>query len=289
MVWRLLLSVTLAAVLAVGAGLAFGGCRSTDVGVKGDIGGVKGEITVNVQGKKEYHLTGSLPPGMCIELSFIDSTGAVIGSSTVGVPGYADIPDGAVGQNLRLVDCRAVVAGNPVGSTSADKGAGDHLPVPTQWHEMSYWPIDPDLVAFNPWSNTLAGVKIRVPAGVDPTEAMLALVGAGPGSVTGPDVEIDFFAQAVPSIAGARLLVADDEPIVSFDLTWNGVANYATLDTGNVTQFGAGNGWSVVQTAIPLSDFALGQYAWNGGTVEVQSASAQVPTSASALFQTLTP
>lgn len=157
------------------------------------------------------------------------------------------------------------------------------------WHEFAYAPIKPDFTAFTPLSNTAAVVRMKLPAGIDPIESLIALIEAGPGAPTGANVEVEFFAQMLPSTGGARMIVADDEPIVAYDLKWNGIAGYADLTSGNVTQYSAGNGWSVVQTVIPLTDFDMGTVAWNGGTVTVQSASAPAPKTVTAEYQTFNP
>jgi hypothetical protein len=288
MVWRLLLAALVATVLSVASGLFLVSCASTDAGFKGEGFGVKVEITVNAQGKKQNQFTGSLPPGYCLQVTYIGRDGKVISTVNVDVPGYSDIPDGATGQTFNFVECRDTTGSNPT-SNGAALDAGTHAVAPFQWHELSYWAIDPDFTSFNPWSNTTAAVRLHLPAGVDPVQTMLDVIGAGPGAVVGSSVEVDFFSQAMPSSEGMRLIVADDEAIVDFDLTWNGVTKYATLGASNVTQYSIGNGWSVVQTTIPLSDISIGAAAWNGGTVTVRSASATAPVSVLAEYKTQTP
>lgn len=279
MVWRLLLAGLVATVLSVTSGLFLVGCGSTGVAASGQVRGIKFEIVVNDQGEKVAQLSGSLPPGICLKVTFIGGDGKVISTATTGVPGYLPVPAGTVGHAYELVDCRTLT-GAPV--------AMGHQVAPFLWHELMYVPVEPDFDVFNPFSNTMAAVRMKLPAGVEATDSLLALIEAGPGTPIGVDFEVDCFNQMVPGGNGARLLVSDNEPIVDFDLAWNGVEGYATLDSGNVTQYSAGNGWSVVQTKIPLADFAFGQPAWNGGTTTVLSAGAQAPAIANLHVQAFT-
>lgn len=285
MVWRILLSAFLVSVSVIGAGLALVACGSTNLGAKGNVRGISGEVTVSTEGKKQWTVSGSLPPGVCLEVAFIDETGKVIGTASVAVPGYVDIPDGSVGQNLRFFDCRELagapspLAGGPLYS------AGTHTAAPTQWHEMSYWALEPNVMSFDPWSNTIASARIRLPLGADPHEAMLALVGSGLGSPLGPDVEVQLLAQVIPTSGGALLRVSDNEPIVDFAMTWNGVLDYADLNGSNVKQVVLDHGWRMVQVAIPLADFDLSPQSWNGGEVTVLSASASTSFTSSAYYQ----
>jgi hypothetical protein len=288
MVWRLLMSAMLACALTLGGGLVLAGCGSLEIGARGKGFGVEFEIYVNAQGKKEAKLTGSLPAGLCLKVTFLDADGAPLGSTTTEVPGTVEVPDGTKGFGVEFIDCRAT-AGTPMASVGASISAGSHQVAPTQWHEFNYWSIDPDFSGFNPWSNTTAAVRLHLPAGVDPLDAFLAILAAGPAAAVGPEVQIDYFAQMVPAPDGARLLVADDEPIVSFDLEWNGNPDYADLASSNVTQYGTGSGWSIVQTLIPAQDFSTGQFAWNGGTISVQSASSPEPVTVLNEFQILSP
>lgn len=280
MVWRLLLAALVAGSVALGGGLFLAACSGAGAKVEGEVGGVKFTLVVNDQGETVAELTGALPPGLCLEIKFIGADGNVISTVKTGVPGYVPVPSGTVGHAYDVVDCRE--------SAAAPSKLG-HQVASTATHELVYAPVVPDFAGFNPFANTMAAVRMDLPAGVDPFDSLLALVEAGPGAPGTEDVEVDFFGRMVPGTTGARLIVADNEPIVDLHLDWNGVEDYATLGSANVTQYSAGNGWSVVQALIPLSDFALGGTTWNGGAVEVQSAGDTQPHKAVLAIETNTP
>jgi hypothetical protein len=97
----------------------------------------------------------------------------------------------------------------------------------------------------------------RVWCGADENAAAILspILRAGPGVAVPPNIRILSFADARPSLVGATIRAAAQEPILDMSLEWNGVANYADLATGvNVVPQSLPNGWDSLESFIPNSD-----------------------------------
>ena len=212
----------------------------TTVGL-GPKGGLAGSIAWSPDGTGRVVLNGTLPPGDCITLRLYGPRAGEVPRVGPGkLPMLATVGASVHTFVVEIAPC-AVREGR-----SAERV------------RVLVLPLNPDRVAFDPMRNSLFDGEVTVSRGGDPLQWVRPILHAGPGAPVGAGVEIRFYARVVPLADGARLQVADNEPLLDFALEWNGRTDYSGFAGGNALHDCAGNGWQVVETFLPRADFGLG-------------------------------
>jgi len=259
-----------AGMVLVAGGLGFTACTAP---VKNDTElsgfGLTLRTKTEANGAATNEITGTLPAGMCLKITYRGADGGVTGTDTPTVPGSSQIPPGSVSQSFEIVDCdtpphtppRLVLGGTP----------GTSRALVT---DIFGGPIVLDTVDGGPLKNAVYRFRVKN-AGDSAWDEVLPILTGGPGTPVPPKVNVISFSQTIPETLGARLIAADTASFTEFRLDWNGTYGYADLASGtNVIQYDAPNGWNVVETFISAMDiFPFGQE--NVGTTTRKTAGEQ--------------
>jgi hypothetical protein len=237
----------LLACCAVAAGaMTFWACETpVSVGAEVRAGPYTGKLTFNSNGEPVAEIRG--PVGTCIKLTYSGADGADISTAVVQIPGASQVPEGSVRVSIDIVPCPTPAQAAPTAGV-----VGVHALPFHAWHEVYSFPATPGVGSSNG-----AMCHARVWCGADENAAAILspILRAGPGVAVPPNIRILSFADARPSLVGATIRAAAQEPILDMSLEWNGVANYADLATGvNVVPQSLPNGWYSVESFIPNSD-----------------------------------
>lgn len=266
--------LTLASIgLCAAIGIACAG-TGTAVEVKGP--GIGITVKHNVA-----KFTGSLPPGKCLKVDFLDANGNPTGSATVALPGQCVIPAHSASGNLSIVDCPSVGSG-PSGVAQRRSGPSQDIV------DLFGFPVVLDTNDGGRYSNAIYHFRVDVTTGGDAFSTIEPILLGGPGTPVPDNVDVVSFTQFVPDDAGGMLVrAADEAPFRTFRLDWNTHDAYADLATGtNVVVSHPGNGWEVVEATVGAADILGLGSANTGETTRATFEDAEVIVeSGSATFQ----
>jgi hypothetical protein len=216
--------------------------------------GITIKTKTETNGSSTNEVSGNLPPGKCLKITYRGADGAVTGTETVTVPGSSQIPAGSTSQSFETVDCPPPAQQVPPQEHAFSPQQGAPIvKVPKPLNpitEIFGGPITIDTVDGGAYLNAVYRFKVRN-AGATAWDEILPILLGGPGTPVPGNVEVISFTQTIPETLGARMLVADTSVLTEFRLDWNNAWGYADLASGtNVLQYSVPNGWNVVETFI---------------------------------------
>jgi len=235
----------LLACCAVAAGvMTFWACSTpVKVGATVDFAGIGATLQY-----ESGHLVADMkgPKGVCVKLTYVGADGADISTEVVELPAHRQLPPGAKRVDYDLVPCPEPNSAAPT------PGAATATALPSlahsSWRDVYSFPV-----SLGAGSLDGAVCRARVWCGANESAAAILrpILQAGPGVAVPPNVQILFFADVSPSLLGATLRVAAQQPIVTMSLDWNGTSAFADLATGvNAIPNSLPNGWNTVETFI---------------------------------------
>jgi len=247
--------------LCAAIGVACAGVPA-DVEVKTPVG------SVTVKGGQAT-FSGSLPPGKCLKVDFVNATGGSTGSATFALPGQCSVPEGTADAKFSIVDCppsRGVVPG-PLGRISPSQ----------EVVEVFGFPIVFDANDGGRYSNAIYHFRVNVTGGSDAFQLIEPILLGGPGTPVPGNVEIVSFTQFLPNASGGmQVRAADTAPFRMFQLEWNKEPGYADLATQtNVVVSNPGNGWEVVEATVDAADIHGFGFVNRGETIRMTVEDAQ--------------
>jgi len=234
----------------------FWACSSPPtVGATVSCGPFTGGLVIGPGGEPTVLVDG--PSDICWKITFVGADGANISTDTVTCPGASQVPPGTVRIDYDPVPCPEPPELAPPGSGSPYVSTRA-LPVPT-WHDVYSYPLD-----FSSLNGAICHARVWCGPNQDPSAILRPVLLAGPGAAVPPNVRILFFSDVQPSAVGATVRVAAPRPILGMNLTWNGITNFADLETGvNAVPGVLANDWSTVEFYVAESDVDLTLWAWN--------------------------
>lgn len=259
--------------LALAGMLTLSGCvTTTDGGSGASWPPIQAEVRIGIGGSKTTELGGSIAPGKCIRITYTGADGAVLQSVTVGVPGSAQVPSGAVRQMLEIVDCPDATGPGPIGPGPA---LALRVPPGGGWAEVFSYPIAANELFFG---GPVCHARVLCGPGQDPHELLRPVLAAGPGAPLPPNVDVRFFAEAVVGATGATLRFAARDSITSLRFDWNGVAGFADSTAGvNAIPVSLPNGWNAIETYVDRFDLTDVAREWNRGKVTMRTLTGPKP------------
>lgn len=242
------------AVLALGAaatGMTVPTCGSGTETCSFEVSGYGMEVRTKPNGSKELVLGRLLPPGYCVRVTLLDGNGKTLEATTVQPPAIVEFPLGTTGVQTEIVPCEPLGGAAPSGPVATIGGAAITEPA----RDVIGMPVELDWSGSSPFKNAAYHFRVRN-AGSSALDEVLPILLGGPGTPVPTHVEVVYFCQTLPDGFGARLRWADTASFAEFRLDWNGTVGYAELASAhNLISYAAGNGWKVLEVAIPATDF----------------------------------
>lgn len=245
----------------VGTGL-LAGCGSLGhVGVEAElkvpgVAIVKISFDLDNPGPTKAKITSSEP--ICLEVCYSNDAGEALECFTLQLPNEHDVPEGATKWSATVVDCRdgeSAGTGGPV-LTPPGQSFGDVQARGWRDWTMLGGAIRPSTDGTMDISYILV---VTAPSLAQAKVLRDMLLMGGLGSPLAPGIQVLWYVESGAELDAAGLtlgvitrqaLVGDD--FASFELTINDQV-FADLGViGNLIQYGAGNGWNVVETFVPM-------------------------------------
>ncbi len=241
----------------------------TKVGVEAKWGDVSVGVTIDSAGNSVTTATGSLAPGKCLRVTYSDSTGNTLGSNVISVPGYSQVPAGAVRQEFEIVDCPEPPALTWPSTLPSISHRAHALP---KWREVFSMPLTVASPSGTLQRGVLCHARVFCLPTQDPIQLLQPILSAGAGIAVPATVDVLFMAEITGGTTDAQLRVAARSPILDMSFDWNGVQGFGNLASGtNAVPSSLPNGWHVVDATIPGQTFHPNLGDWNGGQVRIRT------------------
>jgi len=240
-------------------GLALFSCSTTgdvDVGLNnGPLGNVGAKVRWGSDGKPTFEFNGTLPPGMCLQVEWVDKDGNTVGTTGPQRPPIAGkVPDGATIFVATVVEC-------PAESPEDGPAVQPARELRPYWITRRYWiaSLMPDLVNFNLDRNTTLVADVVHPYWFTPITLLRAVAVTGFSQPIPSNMHVVHY-QAVDPITGT-LFFGSSNPYTAAAVEINGSQH------PGIVQAHLSNGWYMAAvTAIAPTNPMQCKLSWSTPT-----------------------